>query len=834
MTSTATTTIMPLFTITAKKSLLDDLTLYEKVDKVILNKLINSSLLKKTFHNKYASRVYHNEKEQLTAYMAKMKYGKVKVTYNKNKNNKYGRSNPDKALGLFCIRREIRHTLCGDSMADIDVNNCHPVILNQLCENENIDHYELNKYVKNRDDYFTAGMDAYGCSREDIKVLFIIYCYGGGIKKWIHNREIDITKCSPEAVYNGSIIEIPIMKQFHDSMANIHMEIGKKNQELCSIVIKNKNDNNITEFNLWGTVCSFVLQEYECRMLEAMYKYLIKNKIVLNELCVLCADGLMIDKKKYTPDLLHKLKDVIKTEVGFDVDLTQKEMNSGYLDILDDNIIAKADLPVEIPQGVYEGDDENAATIILTHYPHWKCCNNTLYVFDDKTGMWSDAVDIQNNVITRYSEYLNIIKEGPDGVIKKTGRNYAKNNQKRKDIYPFIREKCVDNDWVLKTETTSLGKILFNNGHYDFIRGLFITGHEMRPTDIDDVNTINENGYNPDIVFFYRIGHNFTSFTDDELEYMASIEERLFINPLGSEVGQYLIRNLSRALAGDVMKKIMFGLGRSNTGKGILTKACQLSMQSYCGVFTGENLSYNNSSNDEAQKMRWAMLLRNKRLIISNELSTTKPLDSVIIRKLMSGGDTLTGRKHGELETEFKPQYLALVLANDMPEIKPVCPATRKRTDAFTYYKSFVDNPTNEYELQKDHNLDNEMKTELFQRCFIGILIRSYLNFNDGGRIDTIPNDIIQAQNDWLGTVAESDFMMRFLENYEITDDPINYINAEELKAWNSTLNAGVSYKKFIIELKMHCKMKGKTNVISDRLYLDGVKGTYWYGIKII
>ena len=59
----------------------------------------------------------------MTAYLKSMKYGKVPVKYNKTPNNKYGRSNPEKALGLHNIRREIRHTLCTDSMVDIDVVN---------------------------------------------------------------------------------------------------------------------------------------------------------------------------------------------------------------------------------------------------------------------------------------------------------------------------------------------------------------------------------------------------------------------------------------------------------------------------------------------------------------------------------------------------------------------------------------------------------------------------------------------------------------------------------------------------------------------------------------
>jgi hypothetical protein len=220
------------FEVEPMPSVLDNLTLYGKIEKAVLNKLINSSLLKDIFNNK-ACRMYANEKAQLMEYLKLMKYNIIAVTYSKNKNNKYGRSNPAKALGLYPIRREIRHTLCAGSKVDMDVDNCRPVMLNQLCEAEGINHAQLDKYVKNRDEYFTEGMRVYGCTREQIKILMIIYCYGGGIQKWVNVQGIDLSKCLPEAVNNDKIIEIPMMKEFHDSMAEIHRAISMKNPDLC-------------------------------------------------------------------------------------------------------------------------------------------------------------------------------------------------------------------------------------------------------------------------------------------------------------------------------------------------------------------------------------------------------------------------------------------------------------------------------------------------------------------------------------------------------------------------------------------------------------------------
>ena len=744
------TTTTPLFTITAKKSLLDDLTLYEKVDKVILNKLINSSLLKKTFHNKYAEKVYHNEKEQLMAYASKMKYGKVKVTYNKNKNNKYGRSNPDKALGLFCIRREIRHTLCGDSMADIDVDNCHPVILNQLCENENIDHYELNKYVKNRDEYFTAGMNAYGCSREDIKVLFIIYCYGGGIKKWIHNREIDITKCSTEAVYNDTIIEIPIMKQFHDSMANIHMEIGKKNQELCSIVIKNKNDNNITEFNLWGTVCSFVLQEYECRMLEAMYNYLIKNNIVIKDLCVLCADGLMIDKKKYTPDLLYKLKDVIKTEIGFDVNLSQKEMNSGYLNILDDNIINTDNIEVNesfkkyIPFDLET--DVGVAKFIIQSFPDkfiWikdkKDSSGVMYSWTGKrwetgnlefmrcisSGCIDKLHDIKQQIIDDKDVINAKMASAIDGVLSNAEKNFQIRTKQFK--YMESTEPFLINETIKFDDNKDI--IGFNNGVYDLIK------HEFREIKYSDYLTMSCGyDYNP----YYE---------PDKMENMLSLLKTIIPD---EETLNLMLEVMSAGLTGRVIETFVLFNGKGRNGKGLLDEFLQLIYGDYCLIYANVSLLTEKQKTGGNPELA---TIDNKRIVIMKEPDDDEPLQNSTIKSITGGGN-VSGRMLYSNKTKVELSLILIMECNVRPKFKSAPgDAEEDRVIDILFPNRFT---TKEEEIDdisvfRGNSLykTKEWK-ELHRDAFLQILINSYKNLQKNEHVLKIPALVAKRTMNYL------------------------------------------------------------------------------------
>ena len=314
---------------------------------------------------------------------------------------------------------------------------------------------------------------------------------------------------------------------------------------------------------------------------------------------------------------------------------------------------------------------------------------------------------------------------------------------------------------------------------------------------------------------------------------MNSIKRRLFTDTLGDDVGNYLILNLARALSGEKMKKIMFGLGSTNTGKGILTKACLLSMGSYCDVFTGENLAFNNVNNDEAQKMRWAMLLRYKRLIISNELSTTKNLDGNLIKKLSSGIDRIKGREHGGNEKTFYPHYMAILLANDIPKIKPFDPAVQGRVKVYSMVKSFVDNPSNEYELKKDPNLDAEMQTILFQRCFIGLLIDSHLQYRANNCVEIVPDEVSLARDEWMGSNEDNNVITQFQEVYEITNDKNDYVLSKDIERTVTSFGE-LSYRKFAIELKKHCVINTLTNVKNDGKKLNKKVVQVWFGIKNI
>lgn len=716
--------------------------------------------------------------------------------------------------GIQTVMAEFRGFLMSHT-TDIDIVNCHPTLLSYICRKHHIACPHLDYYNGNRET--VLGSDPRR-SRDEVKRAMLI--------------SINSDRPANKNEKNKFI------KDFVSEIARIQTELLAVAEftAIFDTMPKSRTDN------IAGSKLNRVLCTYEDYMLREAVQCL---QVAGLEVAVQMFDGVMVYGDHYGDgQLLHQLNQlceskypgcniqwsfkkhlaVVAPPVGWKSKKLMKLMNE-ITPRTPEELAAKA--LEDNKEGVMDGDDAGAAAVVLKHYPHWVCCDKILYVYDDTSGIWTDNIHVQNRIISRLEGHLDILKNTKDGV-EYTGRNYARCNHKRKEIYGYINENSVDDDWAMRTESSSLGKVLFKNGHYDFRRQLFVAGRVLV------VGDDQENGFDPTIVFAHRVDYDYVALSGDDMAYAETIRERLFTQALGEDVGDYLIRNLARGFAGDTMKRIMFGLGMTNSGKGMLTKACQMSMGAYCGTFTAENLAINISLNDEGQKMRWAYLLRHKRLIISNEISNTRPLNGTLINKLSSGGvDQIPARLHGGNETTFIPHYLCIVLANDIPKIEPCDGAFRGRARVYTYTKSFVEHPANEFELQRDPNLSREMETLRFQRCFLGLLFASYAKFESGGRLEVEPAEVAEAFGDWIGTKEDNDVMALFQEQFEFTNEKADFVKSKDIEAWVCRARQS-SYRKFIMELKKHASMRKFCEVKNGLKKLGKTPVQCWFGIRAV
>ena len=129
--------------------------------------------------------------------------GRKKVIYRQRNNCK----NRYYAVGsaLTYLKKEIRNSVIPKNVKDIDMVNCHPVILLYLCEKHGLKCDILKDYVENRD----LILKSFGNNRKEVKEMFLtvlnggfkkIYNEDGDINSYLKNFEMEIIEYSTEEI----------------------------------------------------------------------------------------------------------------------------------------------------------------------------------------------------------------------------------------------------------------------------------------------------------------------------------------------------------------------------------------------------------------------------------------------------------------------------------------------------------------------------------------------------------------------------------------------------------------------------------------------------------
>lgn len=237
--------------------------------------------------------IYNNKK-------SKSIEGQQYITY-KLSNEKAGKLGFGRLYGskgsLETLEKECRGTLCNDYYHDVDVVNCHPVLLVQFAKSKyGKDLVEVEKYVDNREEYLKAT----GLPRAEAKQSIIQILYGG-------KTENDKLKPMKK--------EVQAFSKFLSS------------QDEYSELF----DYAKTKDNIYGSFLSYILQTEERKCMLAMKKYFEKTGWSVD---VLCYDGVMIRKRDDAEadcQLLKNAEEYIETETNYNVSLDYKAFS--YYDV---------------------------------------------------------------------------------------------------------------------------------------------------------------------------------------------------------------------------------------------------------------------------------------------------------------------------------------------------------------------------------------------------------------------------------------------------------------------------------------------------------------------
>ena len=215
---------------------------------------------------------------------------------------------------LSYLKKEIRNSIMPKNIKDIDMINCHPVILLNLCQKNKVKCNILKNYVENRN----IILDSFGDNRKTVKELFLTIL-NGGFKK----------------VYS------------EDSVINNYLKL------LGTEIIKIQNyfylkDKRYLEkdYNYLGKNLSRIILEKENQILQTMINYFVSKRV---KIFTLEYDGLKIytDNKSKHFSINDLEKNIFKnTEIN--MKLSFKEIVDSFPeygirvstdDIINENII---------------------------------------------------------------------------------------------------------------------------------------------------------------------------------------------------------------------------------------------------------------------------------------------------------------------------------------------------------------------------------------------------------------------------------------------------------------------------------------------------------------
>jgi len=254
-------------------------------------------------------------------YVAKSKPSKtnsatnlIKVSYKQNKD--VGRFFAVGSISLQSLPREIRQTISNEYYYDIDIVNCHPVLLQQYAKANKLSYNYIKIYNKNRDELLKGYSEEFNVKKSDVKKSFLTILNGG--KTFLNMKGNDMPDFVKE--YKNEVVNI---QQHIYENEPIYKKLGVANAKKKQELYQTKSSNEL------GSTMNIMLCDIENKILQCMINHLNKKDLVKLSL-VMVFDGFMIPKENLKnvdiDDLLRDLEKVVYEELKYRINLDVKPM----------------------------------------------------------------------------------------------------------------------------------------------------------------------------------------------------------------------------------------------------------------------------------------------------------------------------------------------------------------------------------------------------------------------------------------------------------------------------------------------------------------------------
>jgi hypothetical protein len=651
----------------------------------------------------------------------------------------YERVYADGPANYQSLPRNIRNYIAKDLYDDVDIVNCFPNILVGLCEQYKIP-IESCPLVRNRDNLQML-LDV---DKDTLKEQFVKLIHSSDF----HSEYELLNKINRE-IYT---IVIPRFKELYPNIWDGVLELFGEG-----------------EYNLDGKFISRILQLHETDIVNnVMRPYFESKKYTIG---AWMHDGFFLLKKKNNTKLeehILECQKIVKEKSGLSLQIINKPMESKYFDVAEElgDFMVSDDVIVD---DVFAAD-----TLVRLAGDSMVYCNtfNTVFVFDELTGLWSDDLVHVEILVKKYAKQL-VFKQ-----INASGNfvtfNYAGDNGRRNKMISNLKSSCMRlgisyNSFREDTVHTEKGKFLFSNGFYDAVTDTFTPG------------------FDPTIVFNGRINREFTRSFNQEI--YDEIYKKFFRYPfdpdqLAEDLDKWFLSILYGIMTRTLPKIFVELLGKSNSGRSTIYDALSYVFGSYVGTANADNLMKVSDKSESEKRLKFMVLKNYLRLLYfpegdSQEEDRNKAnvkLDVTLIN-MLSGGDSFECRRLFANAMGAVKCYATLVIAmNDQVVLSKANQAFKNRLRAVKYNKDAKEGITEVTDTS--FPIDTTLRTkfehnEEYQTALFWII----MNARDY-KVPT-PTSMIECMDEVLTETNKAQDWA--LKTFEITKDPKDIFPSADL-----------------------------------------------------
>lgn len=559
--------------------------------------------------------------------------GKISCSYKYAEGTTMGR--------LFCFNSlqpmmaAFRGPLVNKFTHDIDMENCHVVLLVKLCHIYNVECVELSNYSVKREEYLAELQAELKINRTTAKKMYLAALNKGYLTETYKEYSAE--------TYNGKRIKSKKFLQFDKETTRIISTLFDKAKDKYPDRIQHGVKNYKAKY------INLLLTEQENLALKKAIKFFHDRNISISTLVF---DGLMIKTGDY--DVSVVLQDLNEAFKKYGINWTCKEHNMQLFEALS----ALEDVGSVVERDYFVGTNINdLAEYILREKVSLIRCQGTFYFDGDRI--------IQTNVEVIHSELYKFISKQDYYVAADKGDvSYSTILKNTNDLITVLFILCQKNDkFVNDMWEYTRGKVFFNNCYFDLETNEFVQGNYTNtPIKIDrDYNGCTEEAKRE---LLSRVLGPIFSIADTQDEAENEIRTKLF---------QHFLYIMKQMICGNIEIKRWISLeGLRDSGKGVIVSMLEKAFGGYVRSTNSGNFTAKKSQADESKALSWLYECEFVRLLISQENQVGgAEYDGSLIKKICSGGDTVEVRKNFKDERQMKLQCSLMFCCNDMPRVNP-------------------------------------------------------------------------------------------------------------------------------------------------------------------